>query len=92
MDLKTLLYRVGEITFQLIPLGNVYNFNTYGDQAVDLLHYLRNVRDHCKDYMVRHSYDKIFFNPQFVELKITEVSELFLVDLYSLISLKNIEI
>ena len=51
MDLKTLLYRVGEITFQLIPLGNVYNFNTYGDQAVDLLHYLRNVQDHCKDYM-----------------------------------------
>ena len=68
----------------------MYNFNAYGDRAVNLLHYPRNVRDHYKDHMARHSYAKIFFNPQFVELKITEVSELFLVDLYSLMSLKNI--
>ena len=70
----------------------MYNFNTYGDQAVDLLHYLRNVRDHYKDHMARHSYDKVFFNPRSAELKITEVFKLFLVGLYSLMSLKNIGI
>jgi len=75
------------------PLQSVYKFkNNYVDTTEDLLHYLRNVRDHYKEHVSRCSYDKKFSNPQFVELKITEVSELFLVDLYSLMCMKSIEI
>ena len=74
------------------PLQSVYNKNHYRDNALDLLRYLRNVRDHYREHVSRHSHDYIFFNTKLVELKISEISELFLVNLHSMMSKKNIEI
>lgn len=100
------------------PLWSVYNFdpvlNTcvdqrdqalkiYGDRALDLLRYHRNVRDHYRQHMQKnqdhyrqhmqiHCYDTVFYDAQYVELKLTEISELFLVNLYNMMCKKNIEI
>ena len=82
-------------TFKNYNSGNeVYTFNNYnsGNEAYDLLHYLRNVRDHYKQHVPRHSYDKVFFNTQFVELKSSQISELFLVHLHSMMCRNNIQI
>ena len=73
------------------PLHNVFNFNnrTYRPTPEELLQYLRNVRVHYKDgWRGRVRY----LDEQFIEHMITEVSELFLVDLYNMMCKLNIEI
>ena len=78
------------------PFWKVYYYNdrknNYGDGSFHLLHYLRNVRDHYRKHVSENSYDVIFFNTKFIELKMTEISELFLLELYSMMCKKNIEI
>ena len=78
------------------PLYSVYDFkkDSYdGKKAEHLLRYLRNVRAHYKERMVKaRPYDLKFSNPQFIELKITEVSELFLFNLYKVMCENDIEI
>ena len=90
------------------PLESVYYFKrkSYdGKKAEHLLRYLRNVRAHYKERMDKarpydlngrmdkaRLYDLKFSNPQFIELKMTEVSELFLLNLYSMMCENEIEV
>ena len=74
-------------------LLSVYNHRkNYGEEndekAEDLLRYFRNVRahyiQHARKCETKPFFDGKYFDPQFIELKITEVCELFLVKLYSI--------
>lgn len=76
------------------PLIEVYNYtgeNSYGKSTEDLICYIRNVRAHYNG-SVQPNHAKEYHEPQYIELKITKVSESFLVKLYDTMCRKDIEI
>ena len=74
-------------------LRSIYKYNRYGQKTRDLLRYLRNARFHYKDYCydeqgtkrylhIKEEEEDDYLTEQFIELKTTEIDELFLVNLY----------
>jgi hypothetical protein len=83
----------------ITSLTRVFN-NSYGPEPSELLRFLRNVRVHFGDPINTHTtktkpyvQSKVdYLDEQFIEQKTTEVSEIFLVDLYYKMYESGIEI
>lgn len=71
------------------PLHNVLHFSKYSSTPEDLLRYLRNLYVHYKDEW--HG-DGMYLREEVIDLLATQVSELFLVDLYNIMCKWDIKI
>ena len=59
----------------------MYNKGGYGETAEHLIRFIRNVRTHYKEHVQRH-HAMEYNEPQFIEVEITKLNELFLLKLY----------
>ena len=71
------------------PLHKVFHFSKYSSTPEELLRYLRNLHVHYKDGWRG---DPKYLHGEVIELLATQVSELFLVDLYNIMCMLNIKI